>query len=69
MNLLSHTITADPSAMSDAELDASLAYLARWMPLFDGLPSGISLFDAALVKFHRRDPLGIAFMQTHEVAA
>jgi len=69
MTCLSHIMSRDPSAMSDAELDAACAYFSRWKPLFDGLPSGISLFDAALVKFHRRDPLGIAFMQTHEVAA
>lgn len=69
MTCLDHIMSRDPSAMTDAELETSLAYVKRWKPLFDGLPSGISLFDAALVKFHRRDPLGIQFMQTHEVTA
>ena len=69
MNRIHDSMTKPVSAMTDAELESSIAYVKRWKPLFDGLPSGISLFDAALVKFHRRDPLGIQFMQTYEVTA
>lgn len=68
MNRIHDSMTKPVTAITDADL-ATAVYLGRWLPLFDGLPDGTSLFDAALVKFHRRDPLGIAFMQTHEVTA
>lgn len=69
MNLHVSSITADPSAMSDAELESGIDYCQRWRPLFDGLPRGISLLDAALCKFARRDPLAVEFMQSHVVTA
>lgn len=69
MNLHVSTMTADVSAMSDDELDAGIEYCQRWRPLFDGLPKGISLLDAALCKFARRDPLAVEFMKSHVVPA
>jgi hypothetical protein len=69
MNLHVTTMSADVSAMSDAELQSGIDYCQRWRPLFDGLPRGISLLDAALCKFARRDPLAIEFMQSHVVTA
>jgi hypothetical protein len=69
MNLHVSTMTADVTAMTDAELDSSIDYCQRWRPLFDGLPRGISLLDAALCKFARRDPLALEFMQSHVVTA
>lgn len=69
MNLHTSTMTADVTAMSDAELESSIDYCQRGRPLFDGLPRGISLLDAALCKFARRDPLALEFMQSHVVTA
>ena len=69
MNLHVPSITADVSAMSDADLDSGIAYCQRWRPLFYGLPKGISLLDAALCKFARGDQLAVAFMQSHVVTA
>jgi hypothetical protein len=69
MNLHVTTMSADVSAMSDAELQSGIDYCQRWRPLFDGLPRGISLLDAALCKFARRDPLAIEFMRNHTVTA
>lgn len=69
MNLHLTTMTADPSAMSDADLESGIAYCQRWRPLFEGMPRGVSLLDAALCKFARRDPLAVEFMQSHVVQA
>jgi len=69
MNRLNHSMTAPVSAMTDDELDSGIEYCQRWRPLFHGLPRGISLLDAALCKFARRDPLALEFMQNHVVTA
>lgn len=69
MNRFNHSMTTPVSAMSDDELETSIDYCQRWRPLFDGLPRGISLLDAALCKFARRDPLAIEFMRNHTVTA
>mgnify|MGYP001389499717 CR=1 FL=1 len=69
MNLHTSIMTADVTAMSDADLESGIEYCQRWRPLFDGLPRGISLLDAALCKFARRDPLAIEFMRSHTVTA
>jgi hypothetical protein len=69
MNRFNHSMTAPVSAMTDDELDSGIEDCQRWRPLFEGLPRGISLLDAALCKFARRDPLALEFMQSHVVTA
>lgn len=69
MNLHVSTMTADVSAMSDADLESGIAYCQRWRPLFHDLPKGISLLDAALCKFARGDQLAVEFMHSHQVTA
>lgn len=69
MNLLDIISTKPASAMSDAELDAAISEAEYYRKLFAGLASGITLWDAVLCKFARRDPLAIEFMRSHTVTA
>lgn len=69
MTHLEFYLNTDPKTMTDAELDEALSLGALLSRLFDGLPRGTTLLDAALCKFHRGDALAIEFMQSHEVAA
>lgn len=67
MNQFDFITTAPVEAMSDEELDAVATALERIRSLFEGLPKGITLWDAALCKHARRDPVAVAFMQTQTV--
>lgn len=69
MNRIHDSMTKPVSAMTDAELDAGIAYCQKWRPLFHDLPKGISLLDAALCKFARGDALAVDFMRSHVVPA
>lgn len=67
MNQLAFITTAPVEAMSDVELDSAVTTLSRLRSLFAGLPSGVSLWDALLTKYARRDPVAVAFMESQTV--
>jgi hypothetical protein len=69
MTHLDFYLTADPKAMSDAELGEALSALTICRRLMDGLPSGTPLLDAAFCKYARRDPVAVEFAHMAEVAA
>lgn len=69
MSNLEFYMNADAKAMTTDEIEAAISALGLCRDIMDDMPAGATLWDAALCKFHRRDPLGIEFMQSHEVAA
>ena len=69
MTHLEHYMSTPVAAMSDDELCAAISLGESLQRIMAGMPSGSTLWDAALCKFHRRDPLAVEFMQNHSVAA
>lgn len=69
MSNLEFYMSADAKAMTTDEIETALSALSLCRQIMSEMPAGATLWDAALCKFHRHDPAGIEFMQSHEVAA
>lgn len=69
MSNLQYYMTADPKAMTAADIEAAISGLEICRRLLDDMPAGATLWDVALAKFHRRDATALDFMNAFEAAA